>query len=70
MRTIRILLAFLALAIPVTLFGQVSVSISVGPPALPSTTSQFARETAIFGLLATGHMTTASPTTTGWTGSG
>jgi hypothetical protein len=35
MRTIRILLAFLALAIPVTLFGQVSVSISVGPPALP-----------------------------------
>jgi hypothetical protein len=35
MRTIRILLAFLALVIPVTLFGQVSVSISIGPPALP-----------------------------------
>jgi hypothetical protein len=36
MRTIRILLAFLALAIPATLFGQVSISISIGPPALPS----------------------------------
>jgi hypothetical protein len=35
MRTIRILLAFLALAIPATLFGQLRVSISVGPPALP-----------------------------------
>jgi hypothetical protein len=35
MRTFRTLLAFLALAIPVTLFGQVSFSISIGPPALP-----------------------------------
>ncbi len=35
MRTIRTLLAFIALAIPATLFGQVSVSISIGPPALP-----------------------------------
>ena len=35
MRTIRTLLAFVALAIPATLFGQVSVSISIGPPALP-----------------------------------
>lgn len=35
MRTIRILLAFLALVIPATLFGQVSISISIGPPALP-----------------------------------
>ena len=35
MRTIRILLAFLALAIPATLFGQISASISIGPPALP-----------------------------------
>jgi len=34
-RTIRILLAFLALAIPATLFGQVSRTISIGPPALP-----------------------------------
>jgi hypothetical protein len=35
MRTIRTLLAFLALAIPVVLFGQVNLSISVGPPPLP-----------------------------------
>ena len=35
MRTIRTLLAFLALAIPATLFGQLRVSISIGPPALP-----------------------------------
>ena len=35
MRTIRILLAFLALAIPATLFGQMNLSISIGPPALP-----------------------------------
>lgn len=35
MRTIRILLAFLALAIPATLFAQVGVSISIGPPELP-----------------------------------
>jgi hypothetical protein len=35
MRTIRTLLAFFALAIPATLFGQISVSISIGPPALP-----------------------------------
>jgi hypothetical protein len=35
MRTIRILLAFLALAIPAVLFGQVNLSISIGPPALP-----------------------------------
>jgi hypothetical protein len=35
MRTVRTLLAFLALAIPATLFGQLRVSISIGPPALP-----------------------------------
>jgi hypothetical protein len=35
MRTFKILLAFLALAIPVALFGQVGVTISIGPPALP-----------------------------------
>jgi hypothetical protein len=35
MRTIRILLAFLALAIPAVLFGQVNVSLSIGPPVLP-----------------------------------
>ena len=35
MRTIRVLLAFFALAIPATLFGQLHVSISIGPPALP-----------------------------------
>src|SRR5579863_3124259 len=35
MRTIRTLLALLALAIPATLFGQLRVSISIGPPALP-----------------------------------
>ena len=35
MRTIRTLLAFLVLAIPAALFGQVSVSVSIGPPALP-----------------------------------
>jgi hypothetical protein len=35
MRTFRILLAFLALAIPAALFGQISVSIMIGPPALP-----------------------------------
>jgi hypothetical protein len=35
MRTIRTLFAFLALAIPVSLFGQVNFSISIGPPPLP-----------------------------------
>lgn len=35
MRTIRTLLAFLALAIPVVVLGQMAVSISIGPPALP-----------------------------------
>jgi len=35
MRVFRTLLAFLVLAIPVTLFGQVSFSISIGPPPLP-----------------------------------
>ena len=35
MRIVRTLLAFLALAIPATLFGQLRVSISIGPPALP-----------------------------------
>jgi len=54
MRTIRILLAFLALAIPVTLFGQLAYPSQWARLLCPSTTSQFARETAIFGLLATG----------------
>ena len=35
MRTMRALLAFLALAIPATLFGQIGVSISIGPPEIP-----------------------------------
>jgi hypothetical protein len=35
MRTIRTLLVFLVLAIPAALFGQISVSIMIGPPALP-----------------------------------
>ena len=35
MRTIRILLAFLILAIPAALFGQIGVRIAIGPPALP-----------------------------------
>jgi hypothetical protein len=35
MRTIRILLAFLMLAIPATLIGQIGVSIAIGPPELP-----------------------------------
>ena len=35
MKTFRILLAFLAIAIPAVVFGQVGVSISIGPPALP-----------------------------------
>jgi hypothetical protein len=35
MRTIRILLVFLALAIPAALFGQIGVSIAIGPPAMP-----------------------------------
>lgn len=35
MRTIRILLAFLALAVPAALFGQIGVSITIGPPPLP-----------------------------------
>jgi len=34
MRTIRVLLAFLALAMPASLFGQVNISVSIGPPAL------------------------------------
>jgi hypothetical protein len=35
MRTIRTLLALVALAIPAVLFGQVNLSISIGPPPLP-----------------------------------
>jgi hypothetical protein len=35
MRTIRTLLAFLALAIPVALFGQIGIRVAIGPPALP-----------------------------------
>jgi hypothetical protein len=35
MRAIRILLAFLILAIPAALFGQIGVRIAIGPPALP-----------------------------------
>jgi len=35
MRTIRTLFVFLALAIPAVLFGQVNLSISIGPPPLP-----------------------------------
>jgi hypothetical protein len=35
MRTIRFLLALLILAIPATSFGQIGVSIAIGPPALP-----------------------------------
>lgn len=35
MRTIRLLLAFLILAIPAALFGQIGISVSVGPPMLP-----------------------------------
>ena len=35
MRTIRFLLAFLILAIPAALFGQIGVRIAIGPPALP-----------------------------------
>jgi hypothetical protein len=35
MRTIRFLLAFLILAIPAASFGQIGVSIAIGPPELP-----------------------------------
>ena len=35
MRTIRFLLELLILAIPATSFGQIGVSIAIGPPALP-----------------------------------
>jgi hypothetical protein len=35
MRTIRFLLAFLILAIPAASFGQIGISIAIGPPALP-----------------------------------
>ena len=35
MRTIRFLLSLLILAIPATLFGQIGIRVSVGPPALP-----------------------------------
>jgi len=35
MRTIRTLMAFLILAIPATLFGQIGIRVSIGPPALP-----------------------------------
>lgn len=36
MKTFRILLAFLAIAIPAVVFGQIGVSIAIGPPALPA----------------------------------
>jgi hypothetical protein len=35
MRTMRILLAFLMLAIPAAAFGQIGVSIAIGPPVIP-----------------------------------
>jgi hypothetical protein len=35
MKTIRILLTFLAIAIPAVVFGQVGLSIAIGPPPLP-----------------------------------
>jgi hypothetical protein len=35
MRTFRILLAFLALAIPAVVFGQIGIRVAIGPPALP-----------------------------------
>jgi hypothetical protein len=35
MRTIRFLLAFLVLAIPATVFGQIGVRVTIGPPPLP-----------------------------------
>jgi hypothetical protein len=35
MRTIRILMAFLILAIPAALFGQIGIRVTIGPPALP-----------------------------------
>ena len=36
MRTLRTLLAFLALAIPAVVLGQIGVSIAIGPPPLPA----------------------------------
>ncbi len=35
MRTIRLFLAFLIMAIPAALFGQMSISVTFGPPMLP-----------------------------------
>jgi WXXGXW repeat (2 copies) len=35
MRTIRFLLAFLILAIPAASFGQIGITVAIGPPALP-----------------------------------
>jgi hypothetical protein len=35
MRTIKLFLAFLILAIPATLFGQIGIRVTVGPPMLP-----------------------------------
>jgi len=35
MRSIRFLLALLVLAIPATMFGQIGIRVSIGPPALP-----------------------------------
>jgi hypothetical protein len=35
MRIVRTLLVFLALAIPASLFGQISIRIAIGPPMLP-----------------------------------
>jgi hypothetical protein len=35
MRTFRTLLAFLAIAIPAVLFGQIGIRVAIGPPALP-----------------------------------
>jgi WXXGXW repeat (2 copies) len=35
MRTIRFLLAFLILAIPAASFGQIGISVAIGPPELP-----------------------------------
>ena len=35
MRTFRTLLAFLALAVPAVVFGQIGISVAIGPPPLP-----------------------------------
>ena len=58
MRTFRTLMAFLILAIPAVLFGQIGIRVSIGPPAFLVCTSPMCPG-MVLQLPAIGPMTTS-----------